>query len=225
MEKSGSTMEAIPSSVRNVRHSNTMKGGQRNWNSALAPPRPVARAPNLVMPPACEVIPSLTPSAYSSTEHGAKSLTSSLHFMNPLGGAIPTSRKTSASPIQSPCKRLVMPVAKASMTFISTWHMRPKSRKTRSPLSVNRRLPSCGSACTHPVRISWATAASTALPTISTCCSLVRSLIFLPSIHSMVSTRAVPLGPMYSYMALGVLTNPRKACRRSNSAAFSASKW
>ena len=85
-------------------------------------------------------------------------------------------------------------------------------------------LPSCGSACTNPVYVSCATHASTAI------CAIVSRLfrgasreMCFPSIHSVVSTRALPSGPVNSGYHFGARTNPSQSCLRLNSSMFRAS--
>mmetsp|Transcript_59198 Transcript_59198/g.173749 ORF Transcript_59198/g.173749 Transcript_59198/m.173749 type:complete len:204 (+) Transcript_59198:625-1236(+) len=193
---------------------------------------PVESAPNFEMPPASFVICSSSAEANSSSEHGSylktRALASTTRMKPPSSGfgMNSTSWKTFASASQLLERRCWMPEAKPSMMRGSTSPMRPKSRKASRPSSVTSMLPSCGSACTKPVKISEDTQASTAMSTMRT--RSTGSVICardLPLIHSIVSTRVVPLGPEYSGTQCGAVTNGRKRCFFRKSSAFAASLW
>ena len=102
----------------------------------------------------------------------------------------------------------------------STLDMRPKSRKTRRPSSSSMMLPSCGSACTKPVRTSEAVHASTAMRVMRRPCSAGSAERCAPCTHSVTRTLVVE----YCGTGLGVVTKPRKSSDASKASAFSASR-
>lgn len=80
-------------------------------------------------------------------------------------------------------------------------------------------LPSCGSACTYPVRTSEAVHASTAIRVMRRPSSADSRERCSPRTHSVTSTRRLE----YSGSTTGVPTKPRKSSDASNRSPFRAS--
>ena len=135
MLKFGSAFAAIPSSVKKVRIKRMMYGGVRKWYVADSLAKPVANAPNRLLPPASLSNWSLIAKAISSKVHstyGTFFLNASSGFLfSKTSGVKPTSWNTNANWRQSPEIMLCMPFANPSMIFPSTSAIKPKSRKTK----------------------------------------------------------------------------------------------
>ena len=231
---------AQKSSVVSERITNTMYGGRLNRHAVESFVRSTTSSVKLVsffsLPaaPSAGTSPSMhfknalrklssspsthlpSPPAYPSS----RSLPSkSTHFCG-VSGSIPMIRRLSIRSIQSRFRTFRMHPAIASCCSLFTRQMSPKSSKASLPSSVYSMFPSCGSACTRPVRNSCALEHSTPHCTILSCSSVVRSFIGRPSIHSCVNT----LRPVMCARCRGTTRKSMNRSDRRNSSALLASR-
>ena len=155
----------------------------------------------------------------SSPEYAAGVPFASTHCCGVVGN-ISMIRKLSMRSIQSRLRMERMHPAIASCCALLTLHTSPKSSNASLPVSVNSKLPSCGSAWTRPVRNSCALEHSTPICTIFNCASSPRFFMGSPSIHSCVNT----VRPVRCAWCRGTMTKLRNLSALRNASALSASR-
>ena len=231
---------AQKSSVVSERITNTMYGGKLNRHAVESLVRSTTSSVKLVsffslpfVSPSTETSPSMhfrnafrklssspsthlpSPPAYPS---GRSLPSKSTHFCG-VSGSIPMIVKLSIRSIQSRFRTFRIHPAIASCCSLFTRQISPKSNKASLPESVYSMFPSCGSACTRPVRKSCALEHSTPHCTILSCSSVVSSFIGRPSIHSCVKTRR----PVMAGRCRGTTRKSMNRSDRRNSSALLAS--
>mmetsp|Transcript_29864 Transcript_29864/g.71101 ORF Transcript_29864/g.71101 Transcript_29864/m.71101 type:complete len:227 (+) Transcript_29864:38-718(+) len=222
MLKSGSYSAAMPSNVTKVRVMRTTYSGVSIKYLVESRFRAAAMSPNRVCAFLSE--PTSSPKACTnsskvlSTQYG-RVLLGRRFFFTGLGTNSTTCMEQ-ASAVQFLETTLRMPSAKPSMTLGDTRSMSPKSRKQMRPSCMYLRLPSWGSACTKPVMRSCTRQASAAKRTARCRRRSGKSLKSMPSAHSVLSTRQVPLGPVYFRTQAGAVTKPSHMCSLTKSSMF-----